>query len=382
MLVILAGCSTAPPRARNQYVSDWEAPGLTKSTPPTPTTPALAQTAPLPPAAPPTNQIAETWVSLNRWAESNNFGVCLRLSANSPLFAFTTSSGVMVLEAGSRLAHWDGLALQLGFAPRTVNDELLVHALDLRKNFLPLIAPPLMASPAHPVLVIDSGHGGADTGAKNVFNGHFEKEYTLDWARRLQRLLSAQGWEVLLTRTNDTGVPLSERVAFAERHRATLFLSLHFNSTFPSRTQAGLETYCLTPAGMPSNLTRGYDDDLALVFPNNAFDRENLQCAVRLHQALLEANGNSDRGVRRARFLGVLRGQNRPAVLLEGGYLSNLNEARQIAEPTHRQKLAEAVAQALIQKSKAGSRKPEAGLLPSSLRLLNSPASTTNVLLR
>jgi N-acetylmuramoyl-L-alanine amidase len=58
--------------------------------------------------------------------------------------------------------------------------------------------------------------------------------------------------------------------------------------------------------------------------------------------------------VRRARFLGVLQGQNRPAVLVEGGYLSNPNEARQIADPAYRQKLAEALAQALTEDFKPG----------------------------
>jgi N-acetylmuramoyl-L-alanine amidase len=54
-----------------------------------------------------------------------------------------------------------------------------------------------------------------------------------------------------------------------------------------------------------------------------------------------------DRGIRRARFLGVLRGQNRPAVLLEAGYLSNPSEAGRVADPDYRQKLAEAVAASL-----------------------------------
>jgi N-acetylmuramoyl-L-alanine amidase len=149
-------------------------------------------------------------------------------------------------------------------------------------------------------------------------------------------------------------------VAFAEEHRADLFVSLHFNSAAPNQEQAGLETYCLTPAGMPSTLTRGYDDDLSLVFTNNAFDAENLQYAVRFHRALLTVIRN-DRGVRHARFLGVLRGQNRPAVLIEGGYLSNPGEARRIADAAYRQKLAEAVAAALAGKPEVRSQKPEVG---------------------
>ena len=111
--------------------------------------------------------------------------------------------------------------------------------------------------------------------------------------------------------------------------------------------QAGLETYCLTPTGMPSSLTRGYSDDPDQVFPNNEFDTENLQYAVRLHRALLKAGATPDRGVRRARFPAILRGQRRPAILIEGGYLSNSSEARRIADPAYRQQLAEAVASAL-----------------------------------
>ena len=98
---------------------------------------------------------------------------------------------------------------------------------------------------------------------------------------------------------------------------------------------------------MASSVTRGYADDPALAFPNNAFDAENLQFACWVHRALLQAGGQRDRGVRRARYLGVLRGQNRPAILVEGGYLSNPREARRIADPRYRQKLAEALASAL-----------------------------------
>jgi N-acetylmuramoyl-L-alanine amidase len=127
-----------------------------------------------------------------------------------------------------------------------------------------------------------------------------------------------------------------------------LFISLHFNST-PDRNKktAGLETYCSTPAGMPSSLTRDYADTWSHYFPNNNFDAQNLQLAVHLHTVLLRASGEDDRGVRRVRFIGVLHGQRHPAVLIEGGYLSNPREARLIANPEFRQKLAQAVADAL-----------------------------------
>jgi len=109
----------------------------------------------------------------------------------------------------------------------------------------------------------------------------------------------------------------------------------------------GLETYCLTPPGMPSTLTRGFPDIWSQVFPNNAFNAQSLGVAIRLQSVVAHETGLEDRGVCRARFIGVLRGQRRPAVLLEAGYLSNPHEARQIENPGFRQKLAQAIADAL-----------------------------------
>jgi N-acetylmuramoyl-L-alanine amidase len=260
----------------------------------------------------------------------------------------STTNGSLLFRAGSQVAHWDGIELRMGFAPQWIDRQPYIHALDLRKTLEPLMAGnwPLCSNSA-PVLVLDPGHGGEDAGARSAVERGWEKQFTLDWARRLQTLLTTNGWRVFLTRTDDHEIALSNRVAFAEEHKADLFLSLHFNSAGPNTSQAGLETYCLTPAGIPSTITRGYDDDRALEFPNNAFDAQNWQLAFRLHRTLLEVNGHLDRGVRRARFLGVLRGQQRPAILIEGGYLSNPREARMIATPAYRQKLAEAVARGL-----------------------------------
>jgi N-acetylmuramoyl-L-alanine amidase len=227
-----------------------------------------------------------------------------------------------------------------------------VHNLDLKKTLQPLMhSSPAASISTNLTVVIDPGHGGADSGTASVLGYHYEKDFTLDWARRLGSLLASNGWRVFLTRTTDTDLSLSNRIAFAEARRAGVFVSLHFNSAAPNDQQAGLETYCLTPTGMPSTVTRGYGDDTTQAFPNNAFDTQNLQFALRVHRALLQVNGKRDRGVRRARFLGVLRGQRCPAILVEGGYLSNPQEARRIADPDYRQKLAEAVAQALADKA-------------------------------
>ena len=295
------------------------------------------------PAAPVT-----TWTSLDHWAAENKIGAPHWLS-DTPVatYAVGSANGTMVLDIGSREAAWNGTEVNLGFAPEFIDDQIFVHGLDLQKNLEPLLS----GSPltfGNRVIVIDPGHGGSNVGTHSVLDGRFEKEFTLDWAKRLAPLLETNGWQVFLTRTSDVDVALSNRVAFAEAHHADLFISLHFNSTPDlDKKPVGLETFCLTPTGMPSTLTRGWPDIWSQVFPNNAYDAQNLQLAVRVHSALLRATGVEDRGVRHSRFDTVLRGQNRPAILIEGGYLSNPHEAKLIESPAFRQKLAEAVADAL-----------------------------------
>jgi N-acetylmuramoyl-L-alanine amidase len=361
LAVLLAGCATGPregePLALDEQREDVTTAAAVPLAPPALPAPEPAPAPPAPTVA--TNQPAETWVPLSRWCRANGLAApCPVTLAGLPAHALSTPNGVFVFRPGSESARWDGLDLRLGFAPQMMGGQPCVHALDLKKTLEPLATrAPASCLKTNPTIVIDPGHGGGDSGAKSVLGYGYEKDFTLDWARRLGALLASNGWQVFLTRNTDTDLSLSNRVAIAEARQADLFLSLHFNSAAPDERGAGLETYCLTPTGLPSSVTRGYGDDLALAFPNNAFDAQNLQLALRVHRELLQVNGRLDRGVRRARYLGVLRGQNRPAVLVEGGYLSNPREARLIAAPVYRQKLAEALALALAGKSEVQSLK-------------------------
>ena len=269
----------------------------------------------------------------------------------------------------------------MAFAPQMRDGQPYVHALDLKKTIQPLVCgTPINFLRSNLTIVIDPGHGGGDSGTRSVLDSRHEKEFTLDWARRVGSLLATNGWRVFLTRTSDRDLSISNRIAFAAARKADVFLSLHFNSSAPNDQQSGLETYCLTPTGMPSTVTRGFGDDSALVFPNNAFDAQNLHFALRVHRELLQVNGRHDRGVRRARFLGVLRGQNCPAILVEGGYLSNPQEARRISDPAYRQKLAEALAQALVEKPEVASQLSGATNQRADIRAQSPAALSTNLL--
>ena len=288
------------------------------------------------------------WVPLESWGRYNGLAKPVLLSSGKePLYQLQSSNGLVLVKIGSQNVNIAGMQFGLGFTPRLIKGLPYVHSLDAQKT-LQALADAFFRLPAtNRTVVIDAGHGGRDGGTSGSSGHEQEKHYTLDWARRLAPLLAARGWHVVLTRTNDTEMSLADRVAIADRVHADLFLSLHFNSGLPNRDLMGVETYCLTPTGMPSNLIREYEDDIRDAHPNNAFDEQNVQLASRLHGSILRATGAVDRGVRRARFMAVLRGQNRPAVLIEGGYLSNVGEARRIATPEYRQTLAEGVARAL-----------------------------------
>jgi N-acetylmuramoyl-L-alanine amidase len=345
LTLALAGCATPSARKRAQ-ATDWESPEFAASQ-----KSIIAPIRPVPPAAstqpvPRIQNHETTWLSLEHWCEQNQRAAPVRLNGAPASYSLNVSNGSFVLRSGSTSACWDGSEVRLGFAPQFIDGHIFVHELDFAKTIDPLMnqwTPPAKSS--HPVIVIDPGHGGGDPGTRAAGTHYFEKDLALDWALRLAPLLAANGWQVFVTRTNDSSLALSNRVAFADAHRADLFISLHFNSS-PEGRQQGLETYCLTPAGMESAITRG-EDDVSATFPNNAFDTQNLALAYRVHSALLHATAGNDRGVRRARFPGVLRNQNRPAILVEGGYISNVEEAGRIADPAYRQKLAEAVMHAI-----------------------------------
>ena len=345
----LVSCRTAPPQI--QPIS-W----------PHALRPATAQTPPAAPAKPlpviktpatngssawPSNWV-NSWLPLADWAAFNGLDQPRQTADRpQPVFDVRTSHGILTVTANQQAIRWDGVACWLSYAPKVIAGQLCLHALDAQKTLQPLLhlgAPPCLTGRT---IVIDPGHGGKDAGTQAASGYGHEKDLALDWALRVGRLLTAAGWTVVLTRTNDSNRSIPERVAVADQARADLFLSLHFNSGQPSQTLSGIETYCLTPVGLPSNLVHEGTDDPRQVFPNNAHDAMNLQWAFRLHAALVRETEAVDRGLRRARFLGVLRWQQRPAVLVEAGYLSHPAEARRIASAEYRQKLAEAVAKAL-----------------------------------
>jgi N-acetylmuramoyl-L-alanine amidase len=288
---------------------------------------------------------------VSTWAQLCGFdSVKVIPNSNPQAVALDSEAGKLTFYLGQRFAKWNGINIGLGFTPVGRRGQLTVNSIDVLKNVYPLGKERLAVKKENRVVVIDPGHGGADPGSRSAARNIYEKDLTLDWALRMERLLTNSNWRVVLTRRDDRDIPLMDRVAIADQNNADLFISLHFNSLEKNGStpdETGVETYCLTPVGAPSNISRNFEDDLRHVYPNNEFDGQNILLATRIQSNLVRASGRRDRGVRRARFMTVVREQRRPAVLIEGGFLSNPGEAALIVQPGFRERIAQAVCKAL-----------------------------------
>jgi N-acetylmuramoyl-L-alanine amidase len=194
-------------------------------------------------------------------------------------------------------------------------------------------------------IVLDAGHGGYDKGACSRYG--CEKDFTLDVARQLRPLLKAKGFKVVMTRETDVFVPLEVRARIANAQNDCVFVSIHFNATDSNPDATGFEIYSLTPVGSPSS----QDDNLALSFitrqNGSPFDAQSLELSASIYHSILGQNNEFDRGIKRARFA-VLRLTKVPAVLIEGGFLTERGESKLIADKIWRGKLAQSICDGVV----------------------------------
>ena len=185
-----------------------------------------------------------------------------------------------------------------------------------------------LAMAQRPIVVIDPGHGGPDTGAIGT-NGTPEKEVALGIARQclqLNRDLFGNRLDIYLTRYRDTLVSLNDRARLAQTLQADAFVSIHCNHSPNDRAQ-GFEIY------LSNKETDGRSHALAHCLA------ERLQCRLGLQK----------RGIKQSNFQ-VLRETHGhcPSILLETGFLSNATEADHIQKPEGRTAMAMALLQTII----------------------------------
>lgn|SRR5574341_374578 len=213
------------------------------------------------------------------------------------------------------------------------------------------------------LIVIDAGHGGQDYGAIGP-TGLTEKEVTLDIAWRLEKLLTKAGFKVILTRKDDTFIPLADRTQIANSNGADLFVSIHANSS-RKRSISGSETYFLAQAKNDEaravaaweNSSLRYEkenpeelsdlDFILLDLVQNQFLKESSDLAYMIQDNMDRKLPITNRGVDQAGFF-VLNKAYMPAVLVETAFISNRSEEKLLKKDSFRQKIAEGILDSIL----------------------------------
>ena len=247
-------------------------------------------------------------------------------------------------QAGTSELSINGVRFFTHFPILSSGNEDLISVMDVSKIIEPILRPSRIQKPEKvETVILDPGHGGSDKGASSSWGT--EKSFTLDVALAARKELTRAGYRVEMTRATDTAVSLEERVSIANRFPRAVFVSIHFNS---SAGGAGLESFALAPEGVASNLSSEHHVSAADVarHPGNAMDGQNIALTASIHATVLSRLAAFDRGVKHARFH-VLRDVKIPAVLIEGGFISDPVEGQRIATSYYRQRLGAAIAQGI-----------------------------------
>lgn len=265
-----------------------------------------------------------------------------RFAKQGPDRIFKHPSLIMTWKVNSESIYVNNIKFCLSFPIIENGGMAMLSTVDLAKLVDPVVRPSYIRKPIEfDTVVIDAGHGAHDTGAKGPYGR--EKDYTLDTALRLERELQARGFKTLMTRREDVFLTLGQRVEIANRQKNAIFISVHYNSS-GAKTSNGIETYALAPQGT-SSTNGGSPWNSSLT--GNIRDAENIALATAVHAHVISDIKAVDRGIKRARF-NVLRGINKPAILFEGGFVTNPTEAKLINDPEHRQRLAASIADAVV----------------------------------
>lgn len=228
------------------------------------------------------------------------------------------------------------------------------------------LPPPDRSKREKPLLVIDPGHGGVDSGTVSA-SGVMEKDIVLAFAKKLQERLERTGKvAVLLTRTDDTFLPLAARVQFGRDHAADLFLSIHADSEHVGSVRGATvytlsdrasdqEAAALAAKENASDLIAGLDlqqeaDDVTDILVDLT-RRETRNFSASFAGGLVGDLASATRMIknpRRSAGFQVLRAHDVPSVLLEIGYLSNDQDEKLLTSEEWRLRVADAVTQAVL----------------------------------
>lgn len=215
-----------------------------------------------------------------------------------------------------------------------------------------------------PLIVVDAGHGGKDQGAKSA-KGIHEKDVNLIIAKHVKTILVNRfKYPVVMTRNNDTFIPLKERSEIANKRNAGLFVSIHANAA-ERKAAHGVETYFLgtsnndralaTAARENGELVKSVKDDqvqeilASLITTTKINDSSRLAGTVQenlFQSSRKKYRGLKNLGVKEGPFY-VLHGADMPSILVEVGFLTNRKEASMLSKPDYLYRLASSIAEGI-----------------------------------
>ncbi|NLP29471.1 MAG: family 10 glycosylhydrolase [Clostridia bacterium] len=170
-------------------------------------------------------------------------------------------------------------------------------------------------------VTIDPGHGGSDMGAISMYND-YEKHINLPIALTVRDILESRGLDVHMTRVGDEYVTLEDRVKFANSLKTDIFVSIH-NNSFSKEEVNGIESF---------------------YFKSSVKGKE---LAEKVQKSLIEQTNANNRGAKVGDYY-VLRHTNMPAILIEGGFLSNKAELAKLKTKAYQDKLSYAIAYGIL----------------------------------
>jgi len=214
-------------------------------------------------------------------------------------------------------------------------------------------------------IVLDAGHGGRDAGAVGRRLKLRERDLTLSMAKKIKSILEDNGIKVIMTRSDNTFIPLQERSRIANSSGADLFVSIHVNAS-RSRSLNGFECYYLSEATDDNaraleafeNATLKTDEGTVLQH-SSTLDKtlwdmtltENRRESAALAGSICKSIENSlitrNRGIKTARFY-VLKYTRIPSVLVEAGYISNKFEELKFRDDSYADRMADVVARGIL----------------------------------
>ncbi len=216
-----------------------------------------------------------------------------------------------------------------------------------------------------PLVVVDAGHGGKDHGAKSHHGRLHEKNVNLTIARHVKTILVNRfKYRVVMTRKDDTFIPLKERSEIANNRNADLFVSIHANAA-KRKSAHGIETYFLgttnndraleTAARENGELVQSVKDDQVQEILASLITTTKINDSSRLAGTVQENLFRSSRkrfrelknlGVKEGPFY-VLHGADMPSILVEVGFLTNRKESRMLSKPGYLYRLASSIAEGI-----------------------------------